>query len=63
MSIENIKHAAFRIIVRFITMIECVLTDNKSKYILTRWVKLCDLNFDIVYIPVEYKFIKVLNQS
>lgn len=29
----------------------------------TRWVKLRDLYFDIIYVPFEYKFIKVLNQS
>ena len=30
---------------------------------LTRWVKLINLNFDIIYWSIKYKFIDVLNQS
>jgi hypothetical protein len=29
---------------------------------LTRWVKLIDLNFDIIYWSVKYKFVDILNQ-
>ncbi len=35
---------------------------NIKKLIATRWVKLIDLNFDIIYWSVKYKFVDILNQ-
>ncbi len=31
-------------------------------YMITRWVKLSDLNFNIVNVPIEYKLVDKLNQ-